>query len=77
MFAADMTDPAIAKHSQTMREKASDIEAKLLFIELELAALDETAYPVKPWPTGFSITQPGCASCAPRPPHVFLGWSRC
>ena len=44
MFAGNMADAKIAQHSQTMREKLADIEAKLLFVELELASLSETRY---------------------------------
>ena len=44
MFAGNMADAKIAQHSQTMREKLADIEAKLLFVELELASLSEDRY---------------------------------
>ena len=70
MFAADMTDPAIAKHSQTMREKASDIEAKLLFVELELAALDETAYQAALADPAFFHYQPWLRQLRASAPHI-------
>ena len=70
MFAADMTDPAIAKHSQTMREKASDIEAKLLFVELELAALDEAAYQAALADPDFFHYQPWLRQLRASAPHI-------
>ena len=70
MFAADTTDPAIAKHSQTMREKASDIEAKLLFVELELAALDETAYQAALADPAFFHYQPWLRQLRASAPHI-------
>ncbi|MBL6622504.1 MAG: M3 family oligoendopeptidase [Alphaproteobacteria bacterium] len=70
MFAADMTDPAIAKHSQTMREKASDIEAKLLFVELELAALDEAAYQAALADPAFFHYQPWLRQLRASAPHI-------
>ena len=41
LFAANTNDPAIAKHHQSMREAGSEIGAALLFVELELARLDQ------------------------------------
>ena len=41
LFAASTTDSQIARHHQSIREASADIGARLLFIELELAALDE------------------------------------
>ena len=40
LFAASTTDSQIARHHQSIREASADIGARLLFIELELAALD-------------------------------------
>ncbi len=40
-FAADMTDPEIGKHAQMMRELESDISAMLVFVELEIANIDD------------------------------------
>lgn len=40
-FATDMDDPETGKHAQTMRELESEISAKLIFIELELAAISD------------------------------------
>ena len=41
LFAASTTDSHIARHHQSIREASADIGARLLFIELELAALDD------------------------------------
>ena len=41
LFAARTTDSQIARHHQSIREASADIGARLLFIELELAALDD------------------------------------
>ena len=41
LFAASTTDSQIARHHQSIREASADIGARLLFIELELAALDD------------------------------------
>jgi len=41
LFAANMNDPAIAKHHQSIREVGAQIGASLLFVELELARLDD------------------------------------
>ncbi len=41
LFAANTNDPAIAKHHQSIREVGAEIGASLLFVELELARLDE------------------------------------
>jgi oligoendopeptidase F len=42
MFAANTVDPAIAKHYQSVREVSAEIGALLLFVELEIARMDET-----------------------------------
>ena len=41
LFAASTNDPQIARHHQSIREASADIGARLLFIELELAALGD------------------------------------
>ena len=41
LFAANTNDPAIAKHHQSVREFGAEIGAALLFVELELAKIDE------------------------------------
>ena len=41
LFAASTTDSQITRHHQSIREASADIGARLLFIELELAALDD------------------------------------
>ena len=41
LFAADTNDAAIAKHHQSVREVGAEIGAALLFVELELAKIDE------------------------------------
>ncbi len=41
MFAANTVDPATAKHHQSVREVSSEIGAQLLFVELELARMDD------------------------------------
>ncbi|MGC6517106.1 MAG: M3 family oligoendopeptidase [Candidatus Puniceispirillaceae bacterium] len=43
-FATDMTSAQAGQHSQTLREQLADVFSSLLFIELELAAMDEAAY---------------------------------
>jgi oligoendopeptidase F len=40
-FAADMTDPALGQKAQMMRETESEISAKLVFVELELAGIGD------------------------------------
>jgi len=40
-FAADMTDPAVGQQAQMMRETESEISANLVFVELEIAAIDD------------------------------------
>ncbi|MCE2516573.1 MAG: M3 family oligoendopeptidase [Alphaproteobacteria bacterium] len=40
-FAADMTAPETGRQAQMMRELESDISAQLVFVELELAAMDD------------------------------------
>jgi len=41
LFAANTNDPAIAKHHQSIREVSAKVGASLLFVELELARMDE------------------------------------
>ena len=43
-FATDMTSAEAGQHSQTLREDLSAVFSSLLFIELELAAMDEATY---------------------------------
>ena len=43
-FATDMTSSESGQHSQTLRENLAGVFSSLLFIELELAAMDEAAY---------------------------------
>ena len=43
-FAADMADPKTGQHAQDVKEAISGLSARLLFIELELAAMDEDSY---------------------------------
>ena len=43
-FASDMTSAEAGQHSQTLREQLASVFSSLLFIELELAAMDEAAY---------------------------------
>lgn len=43
-FAADMADSENASRAQNIRERLSQFSSKLLFIELELAEMDEEAY---------------------------------
>jgi len=43
-FAADMSDAENASRAQNVREALSDLSSGLLFIELELAEMDEAAY---------------------------------
>ncbi len=41
LFAANTIDAAIAKHHQSVREVSSEINAILLFVELEIAVMDD------------------------------------
>ena len=41
LFAANTNDAAIAKHHQSVREVGAEIGAALLFVELELARIEE------------------------------------
>ena len=43
-FAADMANPQTGQHAQGMKEKISGFSSQLLFIELELAAIDEDRF---------------------------------
>ena len=43
-FAADMGDPKTGQHAQGMKEAISIFSSQLLFIELELAAMDEDVF---------------------------------
>ena len=40
-FAADMSDPEVGQNAQMMRELESEISAMLVFVELELAEIDD------------------------------------
>ncbi len=42
LFAANTTDTEIARHHQSVREAASEIGAQLLFVELEIALIDDS-----------------------------------
>ena len=42
-FAADMTDPETGRQAQMMRELESEISACLVFVELELASIDDAS----------------------------------
>ncbi len=41
LFAANTIDAAIAKHHQSVREAGAEVNAKLLFVELEIAVMDD------------------------------------
>jgi len=43
-FAADMADPQTGQHAQGIKEEISGFSSQLLFIELELAAMDEDGF---------------------------------
>ena len=43
-FAADMADPQTGQHAQGMKEAISGFSSKLMFVELELAAMDEDGF---------------------------------
>ena len=43
-FAADMADPQTGQHAQGMKEAISGFSSQLMFIELELAAMDEDRF---------------------------------
>lgn len=43
-FAADMANPKTGQHAQDVKEAISGLSARLLFVELELAAMDEDSY---------------------------------
>ena len=43
-FAADMADPQTGQHAQGMKEAISGFSSQLMFIELELATMDESGF---------------------------------
>ena len=43
-FAADMADPQTGQHAQDMKEAISGFSSQLMFIELELATMDESGF---------------------------------
>ena len=43
-FAADMANPKTGQHAQDVKEAISGLSARLLFVELELAAMEEDSY---------------------------------
>lgn len=53
LHAGDVSDPEIGKFSQTMREKATEINSHLLFFTLELNKLDDE---------GFAIANPSSSN---------------
>ena len=57
-FATDMTSPEAGQHSQTLRENLASVFSSLLFVELELAAMDEDAYQAALHHDGFAHYQP-------------------
>lgn len=57
-FATDMTSTKAGQHSQTLRENLASVFSSLLFIELELAAMDEGAYQAALSDAAFAHYQP-------------------
>ena len=57
-FATDMTSAEAGQHSQTLRETLASVFSSLLFIELELAAMDEASYEAALQDKGFAHYQP-------------------
>ena len=57
-FATDMTSAEAGQHSQTLREELSSVFSSLLFIELELAAMDEDIYQIALQDPAFAHYQP-------------------
>ena len=57
-FATDMTSAEAGQHSQTLREELSSVFSSLLFIELELAAMDEDIYQTALQDPAFAHYQP-------------------
>ena len=57
-FALDMTSAPAGQHSQTLRENLASVFSSLLFIELELAAMDEATYQSCLSYDGFAHFQP-------------------
>ena len=58
LFASDMSKAEVAQHNQTMREQASEAEAALLFVELELSQMPEDVYQEALKTPGFYHYQP-------------------
>ena len=63
LFAANTNDAAIAKHHQSVREVGAEIRAALLFVELELAKIDEDHMAVLLKASGLRHFYPGCGVC--------------
>ena len=57
-FATDMTSAEAAQHSQTLRENLASVFSSLLFIELELAKMDEQSYQAALQDESFAHYQP-------------------
>ena len=58
LFAASTTDPQIARHHQSIREASADIGARLLFVELEIAALPHDHVAWRSETAEFAVWQP-------------------
>ena len=68
-FATDMTSAEAGQHSQTLRENLASVFSSLLFIELELAAIDEGAYQAALEDEGFAHYQPWLRIVRAGAPH--------
>ena len=68
-FATDMTSAEAGQHSQTLRENLASVFSSLLFIELELAAMDEEAYQGALQDEGFAHYQPWLRIVRVGAPH--------
>lgn len=82
LFAANTIDAAIAKHHQSVREAGAEINATLLFIELETAVMDDAHVTDLMKTSECAYWQPigslGCDGCARwHPISCRQIWSAC
>ena len=77
-FAADMANPKTGQHAQDVKEAISGLSARLLFVELELAAMEEDSYQQALSDPEFYHFVPCCAACVPMPCISWNpGWNKC
>ena len=69
LFAASTTDSQIARHHQSIREASADIGARLLFVELEIAALPADYVDTLLETPAFAVWQPWLRRVRAFAPH--------